>query len=252
MLNLNINYCIRQEVEFRCHFHCCSIILYCWGLIYAEHWYIDRWLIKLRDVVLWYTVFLWQSYRTFIHIYISALYICMCTDMVLCTYTRTRYPYVSMWHSDWHMVQQSLTRAWFNIKMPSYQYRKSHCGDKTVVRSSYLHNGVSYTGKMVSLYWIRALFAFEIMTFLSANNNNHSETSSASRKGVTSVISPCPDARVFYLAHMRNIPNLIPARKSLVKKWDICLRFNSLFHGENYTILMHVCYIILLLRTIIF
>ena len=23
--------------------------------------------------------------------------------------------------------------AWFNIKMPSYQYRKSHCGDKTVV-----------------------------------------------------------------------------------------------------------------------
>ena len=46
---------------------------------------------------------------------------------------------------------------WFNIKMPSYQYRKSHCGDKTVVRSSYLHNGISYTGKMTSLYWIKAL-----------------------------------------------------------------------------------------------
>ena len=45
----------------------------------------------------------------------------------------------------------------FNIKMSSYQYRKSHCGDKTVVRSSYLHNGISYTGKMTSLYWIRAL-----------------------------------------------------------------------------------------------
>ena len=42
----------------------------------------------------------------------------------------------------------------FNIKMPSYQYRKSHCGDKTVVRSSYLHNGISYTGKITSLYWI--------------------------------------------------------------------------------------------------
>ena len=41
--------------------------------------------------------------------------------------------------------------------MPSYQYRKSHCGDKTVVKSSYLHNGISYTGKTVSLYWIRAL-----------------------------------------------------------------------------------------------
>ena len=29
-------------------------------------------------------------------------------------------------------------------------------GDKTVVRSSYLHNGISYTGKMTSWYWIRA------------------------------------------------------------------------------------------------
>ena len=46
---------------------------------------------------------------------------------------------------------------WFNIKMSSYQYRKTHCGDETVVRSSYLHNGFSYTGKMTSLYWIRAL-----------------------------------------------------------------------------------------------
>ena len=34
---------------------------------------------------------------------------------------------------------------WFNIKMSSYQYRKSHCGDKTVVRSSHLHNRISYT-----------------------------------------------------------------------------------------------------------
>ena len=41
--------------------------------------------------------------------------------------------------------------------MPSYQYRKSHCGDKTVVRSSYLHNGISYTGKTASLYWISPL-----------------------------------------------------------------------------------------------
>ena len=41
-----------------------------------------------------------------------------------------------------------------------YQYRKSHCGDKTIVRSSYLHNGISYTGKMVSsLYWINPLLS---------------------------------------------------------------------------------------------
>ena len=46
--------------------------------------------------------------------------------------------------------------GWFNIKMSSYEYRKSHCGDKTVIRSSYLHNGNSFTGKITSLYWIRA------------------------------------------------------------------------------------------------
>ena len=44
----------------------------------------------------------------------------------------------------------------FNIKMTTYQYRKSHCGDKTILRPSYLHNGISYTGKTTSLYWIRA------------------------------------------------------------------------------------------------
>ena len=42
--------------------------------------------------------------------------------------------------------------GWFNIKMPSYQYRKSHCGDKTILRPSHLHNGISYTGKTTSLY----------------------------------------------------------------------------------------------------
>ena len=42
--------------------------------------------------------------------------------------------------------------------MASYQYRKSHCGDKTILRLSYLYNGISYTGKTTSLYWIGALF----------------------------------------------------------------------------------------------
>ena len=47
--------------------------------------------------------------------------------------------------------------GWFDIKMPSYQYRKSHCRDKPVIKPSYLHNGISYTGKTASLYWIEAL-----------------------------------------------------------------------------------------------
>ena len=42
------------------------------------------------------------------------------------------------------------------IQYKDVQYRKSHCGDKTVVRSSYLHNWISYTGKTTYLYWIRA------------------------------------------------------------------------------------------------
>ena len=45
----------------------------------------------------------------------------------------------------------------------SYQYRKSHCGEKKVVRSSHLHNGISYAGK-TSLYWIRALQVFSVQT----------------------------------------------------------------------------------------
>ena len=40
--------------------------------------------------------------------------------------------------------------------MSSYQYRESYCGDKTILRPSYLHNGISYTGEKASLYWIRA------------------------------------------------------------------------------------------------
>ena len=40
--------------------------------------------------------------------------------------------------------------------MLSYQYRKSHCGDKTILRPSFLHNGTSFTGKMSLLYWIGA------------------------------------------------------------------------------------------------
>ena len=39
----------------------------------------------------------------------------------------------------------------FNIKMSSYQYRKPYCGDQTIVRSSYLHNGIFYTGQMATL-----------------------------------------------------------------------------------------------------
>ena len=54
--------------------------------------------------------------------------------------------------ANWALIQN---------KDESYQCRKSHCGDKTVVRSSYLHYGISYTGKMPSFYWIGALVLFK-------------------------------------------------------------------------------------------
>ena len=48
-------------------------------------------------------------------------------------------------------------RPRFNIKMLFYQYRKCHSGDKTVVKSSYLHCAISYTVKMTSLYLLATL-----------------------------------------------------------------------------------------------
>ena len=45
---------------------------------------------------------------------------------------------------------------WFSTKMLSYQYRKSRCGDKTVIRQPYLHSGISYNDKTPSFYWIKA------------------------------------------------------------------------------------------------
>ena len=48
---------------------------------------------------------------------------------------------------------------WFNMKMPPYQDRKSHCRDRTILRPSYLPNENSYTGKMTSLCWIKTLQA---------------------------------------------------------------------------------------------
>ena len=58
---------------------------------------------------------------------------------------------------QWGQLSSPLSSGpWFNIQMPSYQYRKSHCGDKMVVRSSYLHKSQipvfmisSYTYHMV-------------------------------------------------------------------------------------------------------
>ena len=56
-----------------------------------------------------------------------------------------------------YCISASSFGGWLNIKMPSFQYRKSHCSDNAVLLSSYPYNGIPYTGKTASLYWIRAL-----------------------------------------------------------------------------------------------
>ena len=90
---------------------------------------------------------------------------CQQQSVLMITLSHQQYMHV---FADWHKNMNNVFENYvccashmhsgprFNKKMPSYQYRNSHCGDKTVVRSSYLHNGISYTGKMTSLYWIRA------------------------------------------------------------------------------------------------
>ena len=59
-------------------------------------------------------------------------------------------------YSDVLNMKKPSSGPWFDIKMSSDQYRKYHYGDKTILWPSYLHNGISYTGKITSLYWIKA------------------------------------------------------------------------------------------------
>ena len=48
----------------------------------------------------------------------------------------------------------------------SYQYRKSHCGDKTIIRSSYLHNRISCTGEVAPLYWANPWISYNYTIYI--------------------------------------------------------------------------------------
>ena len=51
----------------------------------------------------------------------------------------------------------------FNTKMP-YQYRNSHCGNKMILRRSYLHNGISYTGNTPQLAVCQDIECFSVQS----------------------------------------------------------------------------------------
>ena len=49
-----------------------------------------------------------------------------------------------------------------------HQYKKLKCGDKTILWPTYIHTGISFTGKNISLHWIRALFYVEWCSTISS------------------------------------------------------------------------------------
>ena len=69
----------------------------------------------------------------------------------LCRHRYTHYGIRQSWDSLFLMMEISvLVKCHLGLiqyKMLSYQYRNSHCGDKTILLPSYVHNGISYTGK---------------------------------------------------------------------------------------------------------
>ena len=83
----------------------------------------------------------------------------MCSDLYTVSIARNLDEYIMCWtHCDLVLPYGTMEPGpWFNIKMTSYQYRISHCGDQTILRPSFLHIGISYTDKTTSLYWIGAL-----------------------------------------------------------------------------------------------
>ena len=109
----------------------CTLMLYVTRFVYILHYSSWHWLPVTSHKSILANVILFMIVLAVCHAILSSLY-------------ENQHP---LWAGPW-----------FNIKMSSYQYRKFHCGDKTVVRSSYLHNGISYTDKMTSLYWISPLF----------------------------------------------------------------------------------------------
>ena len=68
----------------------------------------------------------------------------------------------------WVIESHKTTGRWFNIKMSSYQYRKSHCGHETILRPS---NGISSTGKMTSLYRWTVLYIDGLLLFIATKVN---------------------------------------------------------------------------------
>ena len=128
-------------------------------------------------------------------------------------------------YSGWNYLSM-YAGPWFNKKISSYQYRKSYCGDKTILRPSYLHNGISYTGKTTSLHWVRALVIWclrlpRFESYIPAEEGNLSPFDSKSlpwaRKLSKSnnkdeISSPCQSLPNVLTQSFWNIPSFLKAQ----------------------------------------
>ena len=77
-----------------------------------------------------------------------------------------------------------VTRAPIQYKDAVLPVKEIYCGDKTVVRSSYLHNEISYTGKMSFLYWIRIQACIYVSMTGSENTKNSTTQCEISRQSI--------------------------------------------------------------------
>ena len=105
--------------------------------------------------------------------------------------------------------------------MLSYQDRKSHCGDKTILRPSYLHNGITITGKTTSLYWIRAQVCNSGSTILRVRSNVTDTVAGAN--GVEASSSLGPLVRTGYVVDTRTLTG------RSTRPWGVSLTFCELF-----------------------
>ena len=128
---------------------------------------------------------------------------------------------------------------WFNKKMSSYQYRKYHCRDETILRPSYLHNGISYTGKMTYFYWIRPLLILHSRCIVWVKSNT------APSKADPVVVFPwcrlCPKTSQPSQAHTLKVTplkiNRLLAMTKTTCTWNLRLKFQNKLelHSRNHT-----------------
>ena len=70
------------------------------------------------------------------------------------------------WNNWWIHVTLTTTQnttqsgPYFDRKMPSYQYRNTHYGDKIILHLSYFHNEIFCSDKTEHLYWNGAIHAY--------------------------------------------------------------------------------------------